>query len=332
MNEDVPEGPYEPEAAGARRGRRRLAVAAAALGAAALVAVPVGIQALDREGGTDAAPAPGVDPPDPAGSPAGWRVESWRDVTLRVPPDWGHGDLQTWCAQTSTGRLPVPRVDRPGGIVPAIACLNPASGYGVELEAAERADRRGDEEVRRVTARDGEAWPAGAWVGRRVVGGTLVSVTATDAETARRVLGSARTVAERDPNGCAPHESGADPAGDGDRLSVCRYDHEGWLAESVLLGPADSAALLEAVAEAPPRRARPSCPADHAEADAEVGRLLVGDADRTLTVVLESRCPGRNGVTGAGAPRRVTRAMLPHLLTPGWSGSPGAGVPPIPAG
>ncbi len=96
------------------RARRRTTgtVVAAAV---AVAAVPV-VLALTLPG--DAPDRSPVSPqtsdstPSPSPSPDGdavadgWRVESWRNVTLQVPDDWGYGGGTDWCAADGSGSRP----------------------------------------------------------------------------------------------------------------------------------------------------------------------------------------------------------------------------------
>src|SRR5687768_7266272 len=68
-----------------RRRRTTTAVVAAAL---AVVAVPVGVAVVGGEAGDG---PDGRDPTTVADVPDGWRTETWHDLSVDVPPEWGFG-------------------------------------------------------------------------------------------------------------------------------------------------------------------------------------------------------------------------------------------------
>lgn len=253
-------------AAGARtrlRRRRRTTIAAAAA-ALVVVAVPVGLQVAsggDEGDGATVATDPSAEDARPA-----WRTESWRDATVTVPADWGHGALSAWCAGAD-GTQPRPVVQRPSTVAPAIACLNPSTGYGVQFVDA-RAIMLTSNEERPTEVTDapggGEAdYPAGAWSGFKVVGGTMVQVVATDEETATAVYDSIELLEGPDANGC-PQDLGAAEAADGDKggdqVSLCGYSEVDELDASRLLSPEESAAFSEEVGSAPAASRDVDCP------------------------------------------------------------------------
>ena len=198
-------------AEGARaRHRRRRALKVGAAGAAvvaAIAAVPLGLGALSIDEGADVANQP---EPVVSGVPAGWRFESYRNVEFAVPPDWGYGSLEDWCA--SGGNLDKPRVERPGGSVLDILC--PSSAYGVRLGQAP------------------DNPPAGAVVRSATAGGVTLSVVAPDQEIAETVAGSLREIQGTDYYGCDPRKevpalgemTGSGNFGQNDPVALCRYE------------------------------------------------------------------------------------------------------------
>ena len=232
------------------RRRRRTTAAAAAAAVLAVVAVPVGIQVAGDRGGErrDGATVAG-DPSTKGADGAAWRTESWRDATVQVPADWGHGSLSAWCAGAD-GEQPVPVVQRPSTMAAAIACLNPARGYGVEFVDARAimlaANEEPPHEVTDVEGGGESDYPAGAWVGYKVVGGTMVSIVATDQATAERIYDSIQPLDGPDANGCPPTmaEAKADPVDgqplESERVSLCQYTAPGELEASRLLSAEES--------------------------------------------------------------------------------------------
>ncbi|MEO6510799.1 MAG: hypothetical protein ABIO16_07405, partial [Nocardioides sp.] len=118
-----------PAARGRARTRRHRTTLASAVGVVA-VAAGVGGVAMLGSGGDKGTPSVADDVSTPA--PA-IRVETWRDVSVTVPANWGYGALSTWCVQGSKPDVPV--VERPGGVVESIACM-PSNGYGVRFSEA----------------------------------------------------------------------------------------------------------------------------------------------------------------------------------------------------
>lgn len=251
------------EGARSRLRRRRRTTVAALAAALVVVSVPVGIRLTSGGGGDGATVAV-----DPAGDPAApeWRTESWRDATVQVPADWGYGSLSSWCAAPD-GEQPVPVVQRPTTIAPTIACLNPFHGYGVQFVDARSIMLTSDEAVPTlVTDVDGGGesdYPAGAWSGYKVVGGTMVQVVATDEESAMAIYGSIAVLEGPDANGCPAllGEAEAGDGGAGDAVSLCRYSDVDELASSRVLSDDDGAALVAAIEEAPDSEVAVDCPA-----------------------------------------------------------------------
>lgn len=59
--------------------------------------------------------------------PDGWRWESFRDVAVGVPGDWGYGGYGRWSAWCADGVTEEPAVGRPGGVFD-ILCWDPKKG------------------------------------------------------------------------------------------------------------------------------------------------------------------------------------------------------------
>jgi len=238
------------------RTRRRRVATALAAAALVVVAVPLALAVAGSDSGRNAS-----DPEDVSESPPGWRPESWRDLQLVVPPDWGYGSMTAWCA--SGGRPAPPVVDRQEDPVPMIAC--PYVGYGAQFFEPGGVDdpTRDLDSPAGEVGQPGDGYPDGAWVGYATTGHAGVLVVAPGKDTAQEVLDSAEPIDVADRNGCVTGVYAStdfrlddDPGG---RLTVCRYtgsrhgpDEPGyWLAQSTRLGATDSAAVRDAIAAAP---------------------------------------------------------------------------------
>jgi hypothetical protein len=294
------------------RSRRRttLTVMAAAVAVAAVPAVLAVVgpsrDATPSQGGPTASESPSPDTtqgPDPA--PAGLRVESWRNLTVTVPDDWGYGGGTDWCAGGDHGE--VPEVVRTDGAVRTIGCT-PQNGYGVYF---------GDGSTIKFVYDSGHVWqygwespdqikvyPEDAWLGFFQDGDHYLTVVTPDEATTRSVLASARVVQGRDPNGCAVRDGTDVAQGAGDRWSVCRYSGDGWLAQSELLTVDESRAFLDAVTAAPDEGAFPaSC-----GAEADPGRVAAGSGGDlgSVSVYYEGSCLRSHGVTLSGRAAALT--------------------------
>ncbi|WP_432477454.1 hypothetical protein [Nocardioides sp. GXQ0305] len=305
-------------AAGARdrlRLRRRTTAAVVAA-AVAVVAVPVGV-ALVVPG--DDGPA-GDDEPTTGGVPTDWRTETWRDLSLDVPSDWGWGGGSDWCTSGREVEDTDPQVSRPGGVIPAIAC-SPSYGYGAHfLEPSGGELPPGTEGV--VQQYRGGRYPDGAWIGYASTGQAAVWVVADDRTTARLVLDSTEPVGEVDANGCATRVEMTAPSTSA-RVSVCRYDDDGWLEQSELLSESESGRAVAAVAAAP----QSGTAARHCtwEQAFEKPAIILRSAGFEATVLLEG-C-GVVDPAGGVVPRRLTPDVLYWALSPGWSGAVSGDVP-----
>ncbi|MDX6371180.1 MAG: hypothetical protein QOD98_168 [Nocardioidaceae bacterium] len=307
--------------AAAARSRARVRRRNRVVGAAAVVALAVGVPTavLASRGSTSDGPSRVANDPsaDSRVVPDGYRVESWRSVTIQVPDTWGYGGLESWCA--GGGSLDSPRVSRPGGVNEAIAC-SPATGYGIAFQAIDNTD---DFQWPVVQQDPDAGWPPGAYVGARGIGGVLVTVVAKTEAAGLDVLATMHAIGpEGDANGCSS-QRGVAPPGDVPQgaMTVCRYDAGGLLEQSEVLSHDDTGravAALEAASTIPDNL---GCPHD-ATGAAPIVRLRT--ADFHATVDLGGDCPT---VHGLGPDRELTSDVLYWALSPGWSGSFPDGVP-----
>ena len=251
--------------------------------------------------------------------PDDWRTETWRDLSVSVPPDWTWGGGTSWCTAGSLDRAGA-QVSRPGGVIPMIAC-DPTYGYGAHfLEPSGGELPPGTEGV--VQQYRGDRYPDGAWIGYASTGQAAVWVVTDDRTTTRQVLDSVEPVGEVDANGCATRLEMTAPSAS-DRLSVCRYDGAGWLEQSELLSEADSRQAVESVATAPD--ARPAARRCLWERLLEMPAITLRSADFNATVLLE-RCVAVDPAGGVVA-RKLTEEVLYWALSPGWSGGVSSDVP-----
>lgn len=308
-----------------RARRRRRAVVA---GAGALVVGTVAV----------VGPLTGKDPDHQEG-PAAGRTESWHDVQVSVPREWGWGSLGTWCA-SARGSVPPPVVERPGAGTRTITCEEPAVSYGVRFFDPDAAGRDPVDLVERTGAvtqyewgrgRAARVYPNGAWLGVAVLGDVGVLVVGRDETTAREVLGSARVIPDADDNGCAARLAQARAKGSA-VMSVCRYGADGWLLQSEALTEGDSVRARESLTSAPP--ADPSAGCQGRPEPTGGDEVVVMSLGTTLfRIEWGDPCPpGSAGGSGRGVlvgdeRRDLTAEVMYWALSPGWSGVVDGSVP-----
>lgn len=305
---------------GARRRLRRRRTTWAA-GAAVLVAmtVPAGL-ALAGGGAPspDGGVAAGGTTPQPSVPPAGWRVETWHDVTLQVPDDWGHGGVDDWCADGTSLAEAHPGVVRPDTVVLSIGCT-PATGYGVTFGPADGFDAAyASGHVWQYDAEgvDQQVYPAGAWLGVWYGAETVVTVATPDRSLTRRVVDSVRSVDGADPHGCPPDLGAAEAARRSPTaavgVSLCRYDETDRLASSSRRLDAAAARTMAILTSAPVRTGVGRC------ADPVPGgrTAVLEDGAYVATVVIDT-CEGWDGVFFSGVAREVTDEVRDLVLSLG---------------
>lgn len=275
--------------------------------------------AATAESGPVPAPSPAREAGLPAAQP-GFRWESFRDVVVQVPQDWGYGFAPTsaWCISEDWPAAPYVDLARGGGMVPAILCegVMPADKLVAHLvfslPGAAPAERLAD-----------------GWTYQtRELGSVAISV-ATDADgaaLAEQILATA-TVVPVDHNGCQVSAPDAD-AGPlsplaGAPMVVCLYDHETAgspaLRASVALEGEAADKAWEAIAAAPvgggPDATAATCSELPDATAAPVAFLLVDGRAFRFDF---SGCTG-NGLddpSPQGAMREVTRELCRALLVP----------------
>lgn len=209
-----------PARARLRRRRRMTAVVVAA--AVAVVAIPVGLQLAQQRTESEVTTV----------VPDGWRTESFRDLTLRVPGDWGYQGGPDWCL--GNGR---PAVTRTEGWLVRAGC-EPRFTYGVQFRDVppevfpEPTDVPDDAVLELVGTSSTSAW-----------------IVAESEDQLAQIKASAHENDGVDANGC-PSVFDPELASTDDRVSICLFE-SGELELSELLSDADSAAVRSAVADAP---------------------------------------------------------------------------------
>ncbi|GAB3754029.1 hypothetical protein [Microlunatus parietis] len=222
--------------------------------------------------------------------PDDWRIEQYREVTFRVPADWGYGyePGPDWCGHRGQqpGQQRQPYVMLGGPVVRlSIGCRPIPDSLITDHVAVDSADPR--------------SWPepdprpdglyriqAGFWEAIRTVESLRLRAVSRDVRLAQRIVDSAVRADDTAP--CDPdHPVVADPgyrpkpAADletADRITLCQYEPDGgsgWggvRAAGALTG-ADATKLIAGIAAAPVWDG-PSCPAGEERDGPDVTVLL----------------------------------------------------------
>lgn len=296
-------------ARGRARTRRRTKLVG--LSAAAVLAVAVPTVAVLATGGSGGGDRQGVDTPVLDGPADGLRLETWRNVTVEVPEEWGYGSVNQWCTADVT--TPSPVVEKPG-IVTTLMLCEPGFGYGVTFADLRQGGVGGDIPVSQPT--DDLGYPSGAWVGWRAIGEVGVTVSAADRATAEQVLASATLVEDEDPNGCAVDPN--TPVESGGRMEVCRYDAEGFLTQSELLSADDTAAAEAALAQVGTQDSS-SCEGRGGVVPAPY--VVMAARGSTYRVVFEADdCSALGVFVGKETFGPLSEDVLYWAISPGWAG------------
>ncbi len=256
--------------------------------------------------------------PQPA---EGWRYESFADVVVQVPDDWGYGSAPgaDWCADSSYPTAPFVDVVRGLGPIRAIGCLGamPASRLAMHLAFGFG---------KAPTAPLPKGWGAD----EVVIGDAYVRVVRPDdqAALAREILASV-TRPTQDHNGCATRSPiGSDtftqPSGGAalasvgsvDEIAVCQYEvtRAALVASTRLTGSAAADEL--AALQRAPLGGGPDNPAD-CLARAPEGTALVlhlrGPSGDQQVYAYYSGCTG-NGFFDGVQPRALTAEACTPLV------------------
>jgi hypothetical protein len=245
-----------------------------------------------------------------------FRVESWRDLSVTVPADWGHGFLDDWCGDG--GDLGHPVVQRPEGASIDILC-DPQNGYGVQFmdgSAIHLAYEPGH--VWQYEKGDVATYPDGSWLGyERGSGDNLVWVVAPDRATVEEVLASFEHGGDADPNGCTAHPTDPGPTVKAGTLLLCRYGVDDWLEQSERLTAQDAADAIAALDAAPAK-------GDRMCTMALTGPMVLLYSSQTQGRVTLDAC---QGFVWGGTEHDLTADVLYWALSPGWSGGVEGDVP-----
>lgn len=312
-----------PEREPARRVRRWPAILAAAA-AVVLVGALVPFALSQRDDGPvppsadpTTSPDPSQDSSEAADPTEGWRVESWHDISVRVPSDWGWGGGPTsgeWTEGnlTDCGAAPFvvpgddayefvpkssPYVGRP--LLMTDACFNTVGELPTRV--------RGDFVLLGSPYRFGVHRLDRGFTAETVEAGELnVTVVTRDPGLRKQILSTVE-VGARDPHGCAAIELGPRPSGPDtapesiDRMRVCVYG-AGELVWSQVVDAAAAQGYLDAIGRAPKYSGPDSCRPTHQvlltidgtdasgkkeawtdRVDTDCGRVATGSDERRLT-------------------------------------------------
>ncbi len=307
------------------RRRHRTAVLLAVAAVLVAVAVPVGIvrylSGPGSGGSSVATQSPSSATPTTSVIPAGWRAESFHDVTLLVPDTWGHGDIEG-CWEDGG-----PRVERPEGV--KRACLRTGWGYGVAFFppgtdlTVDPVDRQAYSQV-------------------VSVGQAEVAIVTPDKATGQQIAASIRVYQGQDPNGCparvnAPSLGAASPGAFADfevgSASVCWYgvtnttsgQLQGELLDSERLSEGQTGRAIAALTSAPAGTTDPLTGSCLSSGSKEQYFGLILYYGQHVWVHYDG-CTA-HGIDGAGPTKQLTEQVMYWALLPGWTGAVGAEVP-----
>jgi hypothetical protein len=255
--------------------------------------------------------------------PERFRWESYRNVEVRVPDDWGYG---------TTGKPPCMRyvnvrgeggfVGRPGGL-PLVYC-DDDSGSEQPIDE-DRPYLWFDDDAKPGVHDYGDGWVEQT----RVVAGVGLTVFTDDDQLRARILDSARPAGETDVYGCPTaspspfiidvHPKGIDAVGRVEQVVRCTYtlteDRARLWAGSRLEGKSARAAI-DAILAAP-EGSGPNQPdecSDERPYGNEAMLLIVLGGERSQDVVSYDGCDN-HGVDDGVTERRLTGDVLESLLT-----------------
>jgi hypothetical protein len=248
----------------------------------------------------------------------GHRWESYRDVAVQVPADWGYASAprSDYCLLTSFPDQPYVDLKRGGEPVAAIGCTEPLADDDQAVHLS-------------FSPADGdEPWHAPSEVWRqytRELGQARITVTAQadQAGLAEEILDSAIVVPDgADPNGCPVTYPAAGPVElsrlDPSRIAVCLYEADGdrgAFRASVLLTDSAAAKAWQAVLSAPEGGGPDGDPAQCGTSEGWPLLLFVGEGRVPVTMSVGG-CAG-NGVSDAAAAskaRGLTSGLCRALL------------------
>ncbi len=252
-----------------------------------------------------ASPGPVTTAPPPASAsqslPSGFRWESFRNLQVGVPDDWGYGTSDSpWCLRKDSEK---PFVGRPGAVA-LVGCSDPNESDGIDPATAIET---GGEFAwfsfdKKESAAQGISDPVRAGDRATVkAGGTTLSVQAP-AALREKILGTVHTIST-DQNGCPvkapftgdPRWRPSGPAVTSvtgvKSIAACNYSGA-WLTSSVVVRGEKAVAAMEAIADAPVGGG-PNSPADQCVPDDLV-------AMEQFVLQVEANAPAEIGVRYGG--------------------------------
>lgn len=272
--------------------------------------------------------SPGVDPGGSVSPPLpdGWRWESYRDVEVGVPADWGWGSgtqrLGQWCIN---GKRPKPIVGRPG-FSTLVGCPSNAGGPDPETLIKNTG---------RVVAFEDAGSPVAHGGDRRVVTLRDVTVVVQVPKSLSTTIISTIHLVKIDHHGCpaadpvTAHPERRPPATDVADLvdvsavSVCKYAvaHTGdrlsgaWLLSSSQVRGSEAANLVRQIAAAPvnggPNNAK-QCSDKYGD---EIMVLRVTSSTGESKIYARYSGCDHNGFDDGTTVRTLTRAPMQTLIT-----------------
>ena len=288
-----------------RRLRRRRTTRTVASAAVVAAAVPLGLTLWGGDGGPSAVDDPTVASEPPSGVEAGFRVETWRDLTFEVPAEWGHGGTTTWCTTPGPVEESRPVVTRPDAVVALIACV-PANGYGATISPPTTitpAYDSGHVWQYQTEGVDEAFYPDGAWLGYWYDRTDIVTVVTPDRALTRRIVDSVRRYEGVDPNGCPPDLAEAEATTSSVRqLTLCRYDAQDRLSASGSWSGEEAEARLEALSGGPALPESGGCTDEQ-----PTGRIAVLGSEGYLATAVVDGCTERQGIYFSGTAKRITQ-------------------------
>ena len=298
-----------------RRLRRRRTTWTVASAAAVAAAVSVGLGLWAGGGGPGAVDDPTVASEPPAGVEAGFRVETWRDLTFEVPAEWGHGGTTAWCTEPGPVEDSRPVVTRPDAVVALIACT-PGNGYGATISpptAITPAYDSGHVWQYQAEGVDEAVYPDDAWMGYWYDRSDIVTVVTPDRALTRRIVDSVRRYVGVDPNGCPTDLADAEATTSSVRqLTLCRYDVQDQLSASGSWSGEQAEARLELLSDGPVLPESAGCTDQQ-----PTGRIAVLGTEGYLATAVVEGCAERRGIYFSGSVRRITQDAMEVLLSIG---------------
>lgn len=280
--------------------------------------------------------------------PAGWRWESYRDVEVAVPVDWGHENgsqrVHQWCIWEGPTH---PAVGRPG-VTTAVGCME---GAGQVPHPSTRVDRLGTFVAFEAALGPAEQQETTEGDRTTVRAGVVEVLVQAEPTLRRRIVDSIRHISV-DANGCPVSEPISQnpgrrphPAADVTRLSgvravsACKYSLQEGLNDNRLTGPtlvsslrleAEAATQAVAAIKAAPLGGGPDnpdqCLPEVSFGDEAIVLTVTSDQGTSVIYLRYSGCD-HNGFDDGVNRRALTKEAVtpfitgPNMITSGFSAS-----------